>query len=132
MIIRDLEKIDSQTHLSKIRLKNENEHKKRLEEIYEKLPEYKELEDSISTIAFNEVRKRLNKNKQDYSTDYEYWTKDRVKIVEKNLENFIHKEVNPDEELNFDLEMIVEYILFEMDMYSRYLKNECPCCGCCL
>ena len=68
----------------------------------------------------------------DYSTDYDYWTKDRVKIVEKNLENFIHKEVKPDEELNFDLEMIVEYILFEMDMYSRYLKNECPCCGCCL
>jgi len=69
MIIRDLEKIDSQTHLSKIRLRNENEHKKRLEEIYAKLPEYKELENSISTIAFNEVRKRLNKNREAYSPD---------------------------------------------------------------
>ena len=71
MIIRDLEKIDSQTHLSKIRLRNENEHKKRLEEIYAKLPEYKKLENSISTIAFNEVRKRLNKNREAYSPDYE-------------------------------------------------------------
>ena len=58
----------------------------------------------------------------DYTTDYDYWDKDRVDIVEKNLTKLNYDGINPDEEISFDFENTVEYILLEMDMYSRYLK----------
>ena len=58
----------------------------------------------------------------DYKTDYFYWDDDKVRTMESNLEKLIYYDVNPDEEINFDFENIVEYILLEMDMYSMYLK----------
>ena len=58
----------------------------------------------------------------DYSTDYDYWSNDKVQIMERNLSFLIYDDINPDEEINFDFNSVVEYILSEMDAYSIYLK----------
>ena len=71
MIIQEYEKIDIGAHLSRIRLQNSTEHQRRLNEIYDKIPEIKNLDNQISSIALEEVKKRLRQDKSNYSDDYE-------------------------------------------------------------
>lgn len=69
MILKDLERIDTKNYLSTIRMRNEAEHQRRLEEVYSRLPEIKEYDDRIASAAFDEIRSRLNK--EDGSADYQ-------------------------------------------------------------
>ena len=83
MIIRDLEKIDTKDYLSRIRLKNEAEHKKRILEINETIPELKEVDDKISEIALEAVKARLNKREQsaDFSSAMKTLNEQKIKIL---------------------------------------------------
>ncbi len=59
MITRELERIDMRDYLSRVRLRNENLHQQRLDEVYEKLPRIWEINLEISKIGFAELRDRL-------------------------------------------------------------------------
>ena len=61
MIIKDIEKIDIQAELSKIRSSNEREHLNRLSEVYEKIPAIKEIDSSISSLSIEEAKARILK-----------------------------------------------------------------------
>ncbi|HBZ03899.1 MAG TPA: replicative DNA helicase loader DnaI [Lachnospiraceae bacterium] len=61
MIIKDIEKIDIQAELSKIRSSNEREHLSRLSEVYEKIPAIKEIDSSISSLSIEEAKARILK-----------------------------------------------------------------------
>lgn len=61
MIIKDIEKIDIQAELSKIRSSNEREHLSRLSEVYEKIPAIKEIDNSISSLSIEEAKARILK-----------------------------------------------------------------------
>lgn len=71
MIIQEYEKIDTSAQLSRIRLQNTTEHQRRLNEIYDKIPEIKNLDNQVSSIALEEVKKRLRQDKANYSDSYE-------------------------------------------------------------
>ncbi|MBO4864341.1 MAG: ATP-binding protein [Eubacterium sp.] len=59
MIIRDIEKIDIISELSKIRSANEREHKRRIQEVYDRIPEIKEIDEDISSLFAREARARI-------------------------------------------------------------------------
>ena len=56
----------------------------------------------------------------DFTTDYNYWDEAQVSKMENRLETFIYDNINPDEELCFDFDGVVNYILQEMDFYTMY------------
>lgn len=60
MIINDIEKLDVNSHLSRIRTKNEYEHQQRLEDIYTKLPEVKAIDNEITTLSIADAKRRIS------------------------------------------------------------------------
>lgn len=70
MIIKELEKIDTEQYLSQVRLRNDNERQRRINEIYDNYPEMKELDREITSIAIKEARQRLKS--QDSNDTYDF------------------------------------------------------------
>lgn len=60
MIIKELERFDSKSYLSKIRSRNELISKERQNEVYEKCPEIEAVSRQIADFAINEIKRRLS------------------------------------------------------------------------
>ncbi|MBO4592204.1 MAG: ATP-binding protein [Eubacterium sp.] len=65
MIVKEIESIDIRSHLSRIRSGYEALHNSRIDEIYSKIPEIKNIDDSLSDIAISEAKNRLMGNPKD-------------------------------------------------------------------
>ncbi len=85
MIVKDIEKIDIRAELSKIRSANIKEHDRRIQEVYEKIPEIKEIDREISHLSIEEVKNRILKNaaSKDLGSDIQALS-DRKKLILKN------------------------------------------------
>lgn len=59
MIIKDIEKIDISSHLSRIRTDNEKIRNARYDEIYNKIPEIRDIDENITALAVAETKKRI-------------------------------------------------------------------------
>ena len=57
MIIKELERFDSKSYLSKIRSRNELISKERQNEVYEKCPEIEAVSRQIADFAINEIKR---------------------------------------------------------------------------
>ena len=68
MIINDIEQLDINSHLSRIRSENERIHQDRVYQVYEKAPEIEQLEKQISSYALDVVKARLMG--RDVDSDY--------------------------------------------------------------
>ena len=84
MIIKELEKIDTEQFLSQVRLRNDNERQRRINEIYDNYPEMKELDREITSIAIKEARQRLKTQNPNDTYDF---SKDinELSLKKKNL-----------------------------------------------
>lgn len=47
----------------------------------------------------------------------DYWTNEKIKEVEDNLKNYLVPNYDSDDELPFDFDKVVNYILIEMDKF---------------
>ena len=65
MIIKDIEKIDIKSELSKRRSNNINKHNRRLSEVYEKLPEVEAIDQEISSASISMAKRRILKKESD-------------------------------------------------------------------
>lgn len=56
----------------------------------------------------------------------DYWTNEKIKEVEDNLKNYLVPNYDSDDELPFDFDYIVNYILDEMDKFYDWetIKNK--------
>ena len=86
MIIKDIEKIDIISELSKIRSANEREHKRRILEVYDKVPEIKTIDEETSSLFARTARARLNRDGSDtdISGQMQHYSEKKKLLLKQN------------------------------------------------
>lgn len=86
MIVKDIEKIDIKSELSKIRSANQREHLRRLGEIYEKLPEIEDIDKNMSSLSAEEARARIlhKEHSEDISEKISELSEKKLKLLTDN------------------------------------------------
>ena len=86
MILRELERIDTVSYLSRIRSANENEHQSRLIKVYEDIPEIREIDLKISEAALTEAKNRIlgkAENSEDYQSTIDDLSEKKKELLKK-------------------------------------------------